>query len=73
MKYVNAKIYSYILKNKVSFAVLLITSIIALIVFRKFILLEKLYLFNDIGGDTIYYVWPQLIYLSDAIRNGNFG
>ena len=46
--------------------------IISLIVFKDFIFLKKLYLFTDIGSDTINTYWPTYALISDYFSIGEF-
>ncbi len=46
--------------------------IISLVVFKDFIFLKKLYLFTDIGSDTINTYWPTYALISDYFSIGEF-
>ncbi len=46
--------------------------IISFIVFNDFLFLNKLYLFTDIGSDTINTYWPTYTLISDYLSNGEF-
>lgn len=46
--------------------------IISLIVFKDFIVSKKLYLFTDIGSDSINSYWPTYTLISDYLGNGTF-
>ncbi len=58
------------MKNRYAFDILLLVLLgfICLIVFFDFIRLEKIYLFKDIGSDTINAVYPHLIHVSEYLR-----
>jgi uncharacterized membrane protein YfhO len=43
--------------------------ILAIIVLKDFIFLEKTFLYKDIGSDTINIFYPQMLQLSDNLRN----
>lgn len=57
-------------KNKLSFDFLLlgILLVVCCLVFFEFITLQKVYLFKDIGSDTINSVYPHLIHVSEYLR-----
>jgi len=43
-------------------------ALIGFLVFRRYLLLEHLYLFKDIGSDTINYYWPNLVNTAEYLR-----
>ncbi len=46
--------------------------LIGLIVFRKFLTFKKLYVFSDIGGDSLYYSLPHLAFWNERFHEGIF-
>lgn len=50
------------------YILLLLIILIGLFVFRDFFFLKKVYLFKDIGSDSVNFFYPQLINLADYIR-----
>jgi uncharacterized membrane protein YfhO len=56
--------------DKWSFGILCITLIsIGFLVFKDYLLFKKLYLFKDIGSDTINLFYPHLLHISDYLRD----
>lgn len=55
-------------KNKSSLFYILFFVPIAFFVYNDFILLNKLFLFKDIGSDTLNISYPHLVHLSDYLR-----
>jgi len=53
-----------------TFAILCIALLITgLFVFKDYLLFKKLYLFKDIGSDTINLFYPHLMHISDYVRH----
>lgn len=46
--------------------------IMTICVFRRFLTFQKLYLFNDAGGDTLISYWPHYDNIFSKIHNGTF-
>lgn len=61
-----------IFANKGIIYTMIILTILCGITFRDFIILKKLYLFNDAGGDTLISYWPHYENLFSKIQQGNF-
>lgn len=45
-----------------------LASVLTFYVYRDFLMLDKLFLFKDIGSDTLNAFYPRLVYLSDYLR-----
>lgn len=56
------------LKGKSLYIYLLLAALIAIYVFHNFIAFDNLYLYKDIGSDTITYWWPHWVNLSNYIH-----
>jgi len=63
-----ANFYDTYIRNNELYYLLGITSLICLFVFRDFITLKKIYLFKDIGSDTINMFHPLLIHYSEYLK-----
>lgn len=50
----------------------ILVAIISIIVFKDFIISKKLYLFTDIGSDSINTFWPGYTLISDYLKDGQF-
>jgi uncharacterized membrane protein YfhO len=57
-----------ILEGKSLYVFLAVAVLIVLIVFRNFLSFTNLYLYKDIGSDTITYWWPHWVNLSEYIH-----
>ncbi|MFA6923065.1 MAG: YfhO family protein [Bacteroidales bacterium] len=60
-------INKFIEKNGI-YILLSLISLIVFFVFKDFILLKKLYLFKDIGSDSINYNFPQYVHIADYLK-----
>src|ERR1700749_2927079 len=47
-------------------------ALICLVVFKDFIFLKKIYLFKDIGSDSLNATWPFMVHTANSITSGNF-
>ena len=65
----NPNVYDSIIKGKELYYLLGITSLVSYIVFSDFICLKKIYLFRDIGSDSLNIYFPWLAGTSDYLRN----
>lgn len=45
-----------------------LVSLLTFFVYRDYLLLDKLFLFKDIGGDTLNYYYPRLVHIADYLR-----
>lgn len=45
-----------------------LVSVLTFYVYRDYLLLDKLFLFKDIGSDTLNTFYPRLVYLADYLR-----
>ena len=68
-KSVSSEVLNIFLKKYGTYIFLSIIAIIAFIVFKDYIYFKKLYLFKDIGSDSINIAYPQLIHISDYLRS----
>ncbi len=57
------------LKGKSLYIYLVLAALLALYVFRNFITFNQLYLYKDIGSDTVTYWWPHWVMLSYYIHS----
>ena len=57
------------LGNKGIFLALLIIAIVTFLVFKDYIILKKIYLFKDIGSDTLNGVWPSYYHMDYYFNN----
>ncbi len=57
-----------LLDGKAVYVYLILALLLAFYVFRNFVTFNNLYLFKDIGSDTITYWWPHWVNLSNYIR-----
>lgn len=48
----------------------LLTAGMAMALFREFLFLQKLYLFKDIGRDTVNVFFPRYVHIADMLRGG---
>ena len=76
----NSNIYDSYIKGKELYYLLGISSVICFFVFKDFITLKKIYLFKDIGSDSLNATWPFMVQAKDYFsENGipswsfNFG
>lgn len=46
--------------------------VLSFFIFKDFILLRNVYLFKDIGSDSVNWVYPNLVQLSQYVRNEGF-
>lgn len=46
-----------------------LVSVLAIYVYRDFLMFDKLFLFKDIGSDTINAFYPRLVHLADYLRS----
>lgn len=58
--------------NRSIIGTVIILLLMTIFVFRKFLLFEKLYLFNDAGGDTLISYWPHYNNIFSKIHDGTF-
>jgi uncharacterized membrane protein YfhO len=54
--------------QKGSYIVLIIIAILTVVIFKDFLLLQKFYLFRDIGSDTITANYPGTYHIADYLR-----
>lgn len=45
-----------------------LVSLLTFYVYRDYLLLDKTFLFKDIGGDTLNYYYPRLVHIADYLR-----
>ena len=45
-----------------------LVSVLTFFVYRDYLLLDKLFLFKDIGNDTLNAFYPRLVHLADYLR-----
>lgn len=64
--------YDSYIKGKEFYYMLGIILAICFIVFNDFIFLRKIYLFKDIGSDSLNGVWPYMVQAVDSISSGDF-
>jgi uncharacterized membrane protein YfhO len=60
---------SEFIHSKTELVLFLLVSVITVFVFKDFLFLKKIYLFKDIGSDTINMEYPLLVNLSEAMRD----
>jgi len=58
-----------LLQGKSLYIFLGVAGLLALYIFRDFISFQNLYLYKDIGSDTVTYWWPHYVQLSQYIHN----
>ncbi|MDD5570707.1 MAG: YfhO family protein [Bacteroidales bacterium] len=63
------KIIDIIFEKYGLFILFSLIAIITFIVFKDFIFFKKVYLFKDIGSDSINYNYPQFVHIADYLRN----
>src|SRR5690606_32292749 len=61
--------YDTYIKGKELYYLLGITMVLSYLVFSDFISLKKVYLFRDIGSDSLNIYFPWLAHISDYIKN----
>ncbi len=49
-----------------------VVALLAIVVFKDFLLYSSVYLFQDIGSDSINIVYPRIVHLADYIREEGF-
>ncbi|MEM7101926.1 MAG: YfhO family protein [Bacteroidota bacterium] len=47
-------------------------TVVGFVVFRKYLLLQQVYIFKDIGSDTLNLFYPQFVHIADYIREYGF-
>ena len=47
---------------------IVLESVLAFYVYRDYLLLDKLFLFKDVGSDTINYYYPRWVHIADYLR-----
>ena len=65
----NSNVYDSYIKGKELFYLLGIISLVTYVVFKDFISLKKVYLFRDIGSDSLNIYFPWVAGTSDYLKN----
>jgi uncharacterized membrane protein YfhO len=68
----NSSFYNSYIEGKEFYYLIGVILSICFIVFNDFIFLKKIYLFKDIGSDSLNAVWPYMVQAVDSISSGNF-
>lgn len=58
--------------DKYAFILIGCLFLISLVVYKNFFFGEELYIYSDIGSDTLNSYWPFLSYISEMLWSGNF-
>lgn len=60
------------LKDTTLMFLILIIVCISFFVYKDYLLFQKIYIYNDIGSDTLNSYWPYFHYVASEIQNGSF-
>ena len=64
--------YDSYIKGKEFYYLILISSIICFLVFKDFIFFKKIFLFKDIGSDSLNASWPFMVHTMDQLHQTGF-
>ena len=68
----NSSFYNSYIEGKEFYYLIGIILSICLIVFNDFIFLKKIYLFKDIGSDSLNASWPFMVHTMDSLKENGF-
>jgi len=68
----NGNLYNSFIKGNEFRLLMMMLGLISFIVFKDFIFLNKIYLFKDIGSDSLNATWPFMVQSVDYIKENGF-